>query len=214
MREFLDDNAPLWERLGYASEADYHEAQARRAREAKEQRAREAAQRHAAAGRDYGVIKRINKRAKAREKNRRWYANNLDRARELGRAKYQRRIEYERSRNRQRHKRFTQNKQWWLNRLERMNFVRQMRKASDPSYRERLHLQSRERWQKQKTAHPDQLAQYHAKNLAAVRRYQAKKRATDPEWYERRVAKARESHARKRAEKLAAQQQQDEQQSS
>ena len=79
MRDFLDDDTPLWERLGYASEADYHEAQARRAREAKEQQGREAAQRHAAAGRDYGIMKRVNRRLKDRKRSHtRWQNATVD----------------------------------------------------------------------------------------------------------------------------------------
>ena len=205
---FLSDDAPLWVRRGYASEADYLNAQANRARDAKEQQAREANQRHAAAGRDYSIIKRINKRIRQREANRRQYWKNPEQWRAYFRVHSKIWRAKNRAHCRSYNKRwYQQNKEWALrsraiwqseHRVQVTAWRREWRankRATDPKWHEQEKVKAREyrkRIAQDVTLHEQRLHReraYYVAHRKEINTYQ------------------RDRRARKRAEKLAQQQQ-------
>lgn len=184
---FDDDEQPLWERLGYASEADYLNAQANWAKDAKEQRAREASQQHAAAGRDYGIIKRINKRIKARERSHKRYWADPEKWRAYYRVHH--RMYYAKYANRLRTKSreyYHENREWVKARMRHHYHDYYLANRESVLVRDRAWYQANREvkhayYEKNREAilakHRDRYARNKAKILARQAAYRARKRA-------------------------------------
>ncbi|HET8908814.1 MAG TPA: hypothetical protein VFN11_17800 [Ktedonobacterales bacterium] len=176
-------------RESFADEASWLEYQHNNAEMARHERARKATQQYAAQGRDYDIIKRINKRIKWRKQKQREYLRNPEQVRQrhrpYGRRYYERHADILNANARERRK-------------ENWEWVRYLEKRSYLKHREERLAHQRAMYTVH-AADPEWYEDY----LEYQREYMRKWRA---EHREEINASARERRARKKAEKLAAQQ--------
>lgn len=186
MADFLRGDQPLWARLGYASEADYLEAQKRREKSAKESLGAEATRKYAAAGRDYDIIKRINKRIKKREGCRRYYWKDHARTLERNRARWRRNYYANPELYRAHSKRWRQQNREWCRQYGkwwRSSHLDDLR-AYTRSYREQHHEEIKAKDQAYYEQHHEEI-----KRKVRV-------------WYKQNQDRVRERERARRAEKL------------
>lgn len=196
-------------RENFADEASWLEFQANQLELARHKRQRQATQQHAEAGRDYDIIKRINRKLKHREANRRRYWSNPDEYRARARASAKRYYIKHGERKRARWRAwFAKNREWCIqqwrwyhedhreerNAYHRAYFRQHREEAArqhaiwSACHRKELNTYLRE-W---RHASPEHVREYNRAYLAANR--------------DKINAQRRERAARKKAEKLARQQ--------